>query len=81
MPNKNLQREDFVRLLYEMAAELDDRPKEIGFPYNLIAAPVEFTLDRLVDCVSNRVLAFEDRVRPWAEPLQAKFRPKSKSMP
>jgi len=73
MPSQNKQREDFVRLLYAMAAELENKPTRVDFPFNLLVKPVQYSLDALEAFIGDRVVGFEDWIKPKASPLQEKF--------
>ena len=75
------QRAALRKMLYSMFDELDDRPKDMGFPFNLLVSLVQFILARLEAWVSSRTIAFEAWIKPKAGPLQAWFRRKATSAP
>ena len=79
--NSDDQRIALRKILYGMLDELDDRPKKIGFPFNLLVSLVQFILARLEAWVSSRTIAFEAWIKPKAGPLQAWFRRKATSAP
>ena len=71
--NSDNQRATLMKMLYGMLDELEDKPKDIGFPFNLLVSLVQFVLARLETWVSNRAIAFEAWIKPKAEPLQEWF--------
>ena len=69
----SMQKAAMKKVLYGMLAELEDKPNDIGFPFNLLVRLVQYILDRLEGWVSSRAIAFEAWVKPKVEPLQDWF--------
>ena len=73
LSNANIQRAALRKMLYGMLDELEDKPKYIGFPFNLLVSLVQFVLTKLEAWVSSRAIALEAWIKPKAEPLQYWF--------
>jgi hypothetical protein len=79
--NTDHQRAALKKLLYSMLDELEDKPKDIGFPFNLLVNLVQFLLIRLENWISSGAIAFEAWIKPKAGPIQTWFRRRAASPP